>query len=601
MALRDEPLGARRWFLLAALLVALRGLLVASLADVFFLGEELEKGAAGYLMLQDLPLAHHHLAYHAYEGGGFVASHLAALGFLVLGPSLLVHKLVALGWQLALLVLLVDLARRLFGPRAALWAGLLLALAPAAYQRLGLLDLGIHFEACVFVVLVLGLGARVVLGGDERPRTFALLGLATGLGTYYSYQVPVAAAGVLVLLAATGPRRLVDRRGLAGLAGTALGAAPLLVMATLEGGAVLDVHGSALVAGAQGPTNLEKSAALLRSLLVEAPPLELTTAWLWSLAFAVAAGVLARRPATRGGLLVVGGYLALFLVVYQSSGFVQGRVTHPFLLLRLVPAWLSGALLVAGALGALEERGAAARGLARALGGALLVAGLVGAVASARAGSPASPLANLGRLARFKGLEYRQYLEKTARDWPGDRRERLALLESVREPHPAWLRAEAAGALFREELLAEVGGDPAAAHARLREEVLTVTGGDGARLAEYELGLGPLLTVASGWDQGAALAALEPAPEPLRSRLAEALGRFGGGRYALPGPLAEAVARAEGSPAAAAYRRGLGRWLFQLHRLHPERVEAALEPFPEAVRADLREGAAAERAWRSLP
>ena len=599
MAPNDEPLGSRHWLLLVALLVALRGLLVVSLADAFFYGEELEKGTAGLLMLEGLPVPHHQLAYHAYEGGGFVASHLAAVGFWLLGPSLLVHKLIALGWQLLLLVAVVQLARRCFGARAALWSGLLLALAPACYQRLGLIDLGIHFEACAFLALVLGLGARVLLDGDERPRTHALLGLAVGLGTYYSYQVPVAALWVLVLLVVRSPRRLVDARGLAGLAGTAVGALPLLAMYALEGSAVFDVHGSALVAGGEGPSNLEKSLELLRSLFVEAPPLELATAWAWALGFVVATAALLGAPARRGAVLLMGGYLASFLGVYLSSGFVQGRITHDFLLLRLVPLWLFAALLVAGGLARLEELGR--RGLARGVGGSLLAVGLLGSLASALAGSPASPGANLALLAGFKGYEPAQYLDKVAADWEGGRTATLRRLEAVDEPHPAWLRAEVASALFREALLEEVGRDPAAAYARLREEVLEATAGDEAALAEYELGLGPLLTVAAGWDQEAALSSVEPAAEPLRSRLAEALGRFGGGRYALPGPLAEAVARSERSPVGAAYRRGLGRWLFRLHRLHPERVEEALEPFPGALGADLRAGAEAERAWRRLP
>jgi hypothetical protein len=370
-------------------------------------------------------------------------------------------------------------------------------------------------------------------------------------------------------------------------------------MAALEGSAVLDIHGSALSGGGEGPSNLEKSAAFLRSLFLEAPPLELLTAWSWAAASAAAAVALARDGAARRPALLIGGYLLLFVGVYQSSGFVQGRVTHPFLLLRLVPLWTLAALAVAGALGTLEDRGR--HGAARAFGGLLLLAGLAGWGASVAEGRPGTPGANLARLLEFKGYEYQQYLEKVVGDWGDDRPARLAILERVEEPHPAWLRAEAAGALFREELLAEVGGDTAAAYARLREEVLAATGGDEQRLAQYELGLGPLLTVAHGWDQDAALAALEPAPEPLRSRLAEALGRFGGGRYALPGPLADAVRRSESSSAGAAYRRGLGRWLFRLHRLHPERVEAALEALPGAARGDLRAGAEAERAWRSLP
>ena len=68
-----------------ALLLLARGVLVLSLGDAFFYGEELEKATAAKAMLDGLDLDHHHLAYHYYEGGGFVISHLKALAFFVFG------------------------------------------------------------------------------------------------------------------------------------------------------------------------------------------------------------------------------------------------------------------------------------------------------------------------------------------------------------------------------------------------------------------------------------------------------------------------------------------------------------------------------------
>ena len=62
--------------------------LVLSLADVFFYCEELEKGTAAKAMIDGLPVPHHQLAYHYYEGGGFVISHLKAAAFLLVGENL---------------------------------------------------------------------------------------------------------------------------------------------------------------------------------------------------------------------------------------------------------------------------------------------------------------------------------------------------------------------------------------------------------------------------------------------------------------------------------------------------------------------------------
>jgi len=620
MPLRSEPLGRRRWLLLALLLVLVRGALVLALGDVFFYGEELEKGAAAKAMLDGLDVPHHQLAYHAYEGGGFVASHLAALGFLLLGQCLLVHKLIALGWQLALLVVGVRFARGLFGARAALWFGLLFVFAPVAYQKLGLLNLGIHFEACVFLVGVLGLGARILFedAANDRPRDYLWLGLVTGFGIYYSYQVAVAALYVLVLIAATRPRALIDRRGLAGLAGTLVGALPLLAMAAAAGRAVLDIHGASLAGGGDGPGNVTLLREFLDSLFVEGVLGGRLGLFAWTAAVPAALVVLfARRgagppteagssdprtPTARRAGLYVAGYLALFLLVYLSSGFVQGRVYHFFLLLRLVPLWLFGALLVAAALGALwDSEVRAARHLSLASGALLVALGVRGTWQAMQEGRPSSPLANLALLRDYKGYAYGQYLHKVLPDFAGDRRTQLARLEAFDEPHPAWLRADAADALFRDALLREAEGDVARAYALVRADVLAVCDGDEARAIQYELGLGGLLTAGARWDRAAALARLGPAPEPLRSRLAEALGRFGGGGWALPERLASAVALSAESPAPEAYRRGLGRWAHAVHRLHPERARAVFGAFPPDVAAALEAGEAAERTWNLLP
>ena len=86
----------RSFAIWAAALVLFRSLLVLSLGDAFFYGEELEKAAAGKAMLDDLGVPHHMLAYHYYEGGGFVASHLKAAAFWLIGESVLANKIVAL-------------------------------------------------------------------------------------------------------------------------------------------------------------------------------------------------------------------------------------------------------------------------------------------------------------------------------------------------------------------------------------------------------------------------------------------------------------------------------------------------------------------------
>ena len=141
--------------LLVLALIATRAVLVLSCADVFFYGEELGKGTAAKAILEGLPVAHYRLNYVYHEGGGFVVTHLKALAFLLVGQSLLAHKLVAIATSAILLVVGCMLTYEAFGARAARIFGVMFVLAPDAYLRFSLLSLGTHFEALIFVALVL--------------------------------------------------------------------------------------------------------------------------------------------------------------------------------------------------------------------------------------------------------------------------------------------------------------------------------------------------------------------------------------------------------------------------------------------------------------
>ena len=94
-----ESSSARGWRHLGPWIVALvllRGWLALAGAEVYFYGEELAKGTCAKMILDRPPVPYWTITYGYHEGGGFVVSHLKALGFLAFGESLLVHKLVAL-------------------------------------------------------------------------------------------------------------------------------------------------------------------------------------------------------------------------------------------------------------------------------------------------------------------------------------------------------------------------------------------------------------------------------------------------------------------------------------------------------------------------
>lgn len=599
-----------RWALLVLLLVVVKGAFVLSLADVFFYGEELEKGTAAKAMLDGLAVPHHKLAYHPYEGGGFVISHLVALAFLVVGENLLAHKLVALGFQVAILGLGCLLTRRLFGRHAALWFGLLFVFGPESYQKLGMIDLGIHFEAGLFLFCVLGLGGKLVFEPSQRRLDWFLLGLATGFGLYFSYQVAVAALWVLVCLVATRRKELLGSRGLLGLAGTAVGALPLVAMFALVGEAVFDIHGTALAGGEGGPSGSRLFREFLTSIFLEQSLGEVVTPSAWLVAFGLACAFLLRRPeplhlprdhSRKRATLFVLGYMALFAVVYLTSGFVAGRAYHFFLVLRLVPLWLFATVLVAAALGELSEsllRGP--RLLARVLGAVLVVLGARASWAVVLGGRPLRLGDNWRILVDHKGYAYDQYFAKVLPRLEGTREEKLRLVEGFDDPHPGLVRADAVKNLYREELLGESGGDLRLAWERARASLGEVAAGDAERLAHYELGLGALLCVGHGWNRGAAFAAVAAAPESERPEAFEALGRFGGGGYPLPEVLEPEVLRTPGVVGAEAYLAGLGRWTYLLHRLDPEGVEEVFGVYDEATAGRLRAGFEAERAWNRL-
>ncbi|HVS18639.1 MAG TPA: hypothetical protein VMT18_08580 [Planctomycetota bacterium] len=419
----------RVWIGLLILAALLRLALVASLGDVFFTGEELAKGAAARAMAAGVPIAHADLAYHAYEGGGFVISHLDRLAFALFGPSLLTLKLVALGWHLATLAAGAWLAARCFGHSAGHAFLALGALAPLAVQQLSLLALGIHLEACLFLALILGLTAVVLEERKTPARRWFALGLAAGLGLYFNCQIALSIAFVGLALVATRAREVFSMRGLAAVGGGLLGLAPLGYMALHHGAKGLDVHG----AGLFETGDLSRMGDFVAAMLAGRGPFELAAYALRAAAFAGAAGWLAARAPTRerraAWLLL--GYLVFFLAVYATSDFAVAELPHHFYFMRLAQVWFLGTLVVAGAVGlAWDTRG---KFPVRARSAALALAALaaVGAVDVARALGPRPPrtwVANLEGLAQRPGWLHRGYTELVAQRLEGSPEDRVRTL-----------------------------------------------------------------------------------------------------------------------------------------------------------------------------
>jgi hypothetical protein len=544
---------------LTVIFVAARLALVFALGDVFFHGEELAKAAAGKAMLDGLGVEHHRLAYHYYEGGGFVVSHLDALTFQLLGENLLALKLVALALAVLTLWAGCILCERAFGRASAIAFGALFTFAPASFQKLSLLALGIHFESLLFVILVLHFTWRILFDGDRRARTFLFLGLAGGFGTYFSYPCALVFAYSGLALCALRPRALATRASLAGWAGLALGLAPLGLMWVLVGERVLDIHGQDLLAAGARP-KAELLRDFLASLFAGRGAFDAVALALVPCAALVGLAALLleedeRRARSRGLFLL--GYGAVFAAAYLAGGFTVGAVYHHFLFERLSQAWLVVLLLAAAGLPRLIVNGGGsvpsrAAGWLLLLG--LLSAGIADTFALVSAGAGRS-LAGSWRLLRStKGYDYPDYVGKVEGHLAGQPRTRLAVLSRFDEPDPPLLRA----ALGR-ELLSRIDSAPS------RPFELAQEAGGPLGAADYVRGFGPLWRRLYGDDLPETLrSALAVAPSGLGRAVEESVGRYGLGHLASLERLQREVQIGLEVPLPAGYFRGLGYRLYSV-------------------------------------
>jgi hypothetical protein len=587
----DAHQSTRRLFLLLlGLCLAVKALLVVFLADVFFYGEELEKGTAAKAMLDGLQVPHHQLAYHYYEGGGFVISHLKALAFLVVGESILAHKLVALlavglvfwaGWRLV---------RHHFGTRAALYFALLFVFAAESFQKLTLLSLGIHFESAFFALLVFDYGMRLLGREEHSKRDMLLFGIVSGFGIYFSYQLALVVGFVGLLLLVRRRDVVLGRDGLVGFGGLLIGLAPFFAMYALVGDAVFDIHGTAL--GENAPGAFETVGVFLSSLYVDKSFGQLLGPLVYPLAFLLATvGVLCSGARRKAGVLL--GFLLFWLAIYLNSAFVIGDVIHDFLLLRFSLLWLVGVIVLAAALAQVESRQ-----VARVVCGLLVALGLWNTVVAIHAGSPTTPLKNMRVLASTKGYDYQGYFAKLLKHLEGDEQARLAKLLDFDEPDRGLLYADMTLEAFRSP---EVLDD---------DVFLILSTLDPKGLEDFYRGLGPYQARRAGGNLEQAVARAQERGGSQGDALLEGVGRFGVDWAVFPETLEVEIAQFAGRPGLEPFFRGVGYRFYRRCVLGPRSgVRYALKPWrgreflaaqPESARAALLAGFEAAIAEHSL-
>lgn len=582
-------------------MILARSALVLCFADVFAYGEEFEKAAAARLLAARTGLSWRELPYHPYEGGGFVQSLLDAFAFACLGPSVLALKATTLLWNLAILWAGFRLLERHFGRTGARLFGLFLIAAPASFQKLSVLALGIHTEATLFLLLSLGAGLDLARSERPSPWRWAPLGALGGFACYFSYQSSLAVAAVAAgLWWARGwpPWRALIALG----GGFAAGLAPWLSMWARWGGQLFDVHGEGLAPSAGG---LAAAGATLESVFAGRSALDrgallLACAALPLLALSLGGRGLRSPSARRAGAWIL-GYSALFLAAYLLSGFAVGAVHHYVWLARLAPLWMASTLALSAVLGTwLEGPARGPRALALAATALWLCAGAAGTVRECAAGSPDTPLRNLRQLAAERGYAWDGYLLKL---WPRmslEPEEKLRLLRRLEDGD---------GALLEEALaLAWTRAGP---HdlAQLERDL-------GPRPAEFAAGLGLWLQQRGQRSLEGRLIEARRSPESLRAGLVEAVGRFGMGPLASLANLEQELRRGMELDAPMEFFVGLGwrayrgvaaaegpYWRTQRRRLRfaPRELERFLSAAPEGLRPWLALGLERARRAHALP
>ena len=573
--------------IVALVYVIARLVFVLALGDVFFYGEELEKGTVAKMLLDGIEIPYVRMPYHPYEGGGFVASHLKALMFLLVGENVLAHKLAAILWGVGTVFATVGLAWNFGGQGsrqrrggAAMFAGMLLAFGPANLQKQSLLHIGIHYEALLFMGFVFWLGLKVArVPRDEAPTGLTLfgLGVASGFGTYFSYQVPIAVLAVIVLLAGTNWRRIFAP---ALVVGTLVGLLPLALMYRAVGTEIFDIHGSNVGAGG----GWSRLFGAIRVGLFDKQ--HLATFTVLSAGLAAVAGWVHLRP--RGDRARAIALMAIFSTLWIVSAGMTGMIegvhgdSHWVRFIRFAPliyALLMGVALVAGpALSAQgDERGTPSAKMTR-IGATLLVSlGVVHAAQIIDGGNLSRAGANLSVLTSVNGYELRGAFVKIA---PRLARENDSIEAYAAAVAPLWALDVAPRAFLSSELTGAVAHAVPGFDRAALADALAGVAGEGSADA-IELGLGATVhREIQGNTRGALLAGnLSPAS-------AEALGRYGVGFLSLAPYVQGELAAVRGAPLAGDFLRGLGRRIFRCSvvqfywgpesRLNPEALTARL-------------------------
>ncbi|MBK7878782.1 MAG: hypothetical protein IPJ77_24245 [Planctomycetes bacterium] len=535
----------RSTWLLLALLLATRALLVLVAADIHGYGEELGKGAAAKAILDHLPVEHWRLAYVYHEGGGFVITHLRALAYSLVGPTLLANKLVAFTTTALLLLATLRTARAHFGDRAAWCFGLAFVFAPEAFLRFSMLSLGTHFEACLFFVLVAHFTLRIAASPAPTTRDFLGLGFTAGFGLYFSLLTLASIVWSTLALLVFARHELSPRRIAVALSGAVLGLLPLFWMMSHVGLDALFVRAKEGGASAKIP----RWAALqdVFGALERGDP----GAWVLAIAYTLLLGlgvVLVRTNPDvlrRRRVALVALVAPVFLALYLASGMAIPR-DNWFFFLRLSPVWVFGTLTAAACADELFARGTKAKGACASFAVAALVGVGVYDLAGLASRGWWNPSFVAYQTAHVKGYDYAEYFDKVQHHLEGTVEDKIAVLRRY-DDDPALLLPAISLSLFEH---ADVSLEEAIAISKRSHGEQWKVALTGLRFFVHPRN--------AGYDLAAAFAAIETVDTEARAPLAEAVGRAGLGPRFVPAKIAKQLEFAPPDDLVVPFLRGTG-------------------------------------------
>ncbi|MFC1666692.1 ArnT family glycosyltransferase [Candidatus Omnitrophota bacterium] len=184
--------------LLIATFVLLRLLLISSQRDSIFDPNEFISGTIAMELIHGLSFPLKYCVPDNHNYGSVVNGILIVPFYLLFGPSTASAKMVSILFSLGTLIFWYLLLDRFFNHRVAVITSLLFIFSPIVYTKSSVLSVGAHPETTFFTAITMFILYLIFFDNRKKNIYFALLGLVSGFGFFYSYLFGVTLLVVLI-------------------------------------------------------------------------------------------------------------------------------------------------------------------------------------------------------------------------------------------------------------------------------------------------------------------------------------------------------------------------------------------------------------------